>query len=137
MFLGGIGVKILPLFAVDQQFVYFGRIDQLHVVHVERITVVYTVVCPEGGIVAGGEDHIAHGRFGITHIENRHFDPGPLLVFGTCAVPSFGYLLCRLFHAELIAVGCAPDIRLLVDALGRGGCTFLVLVLAALGCALP
>ena len=109
-----IRVKPLPFLAAYIQTLYLRRIDQLQIIHIQRVTGIQTAVGTEVRIVGRREDDIQARRGHVVHVVDRHTDVRPLVVQGTLTPHTFAHL--RSFHRRtaLIAVQRLTHIRLLV-----------------------
>ena len=111
-----IRVEAFPFLAVHIEFLYLGRINQLYVIHVKRVTGIKTAVGTEVRIVGRREDDIHRGRHGVVHIVNRHADIGPVAVCLLLTPHTLAYLRDLGGSTALIAVERETDVGLLVVA---------------------
>ncbi len=129
---GGVGVEAQPLLAVDVEVLYLRRINHLHIIDIQTVTVVQTAVGTEVGIVRGREDDIHLLRRRVAHVVDRHLDQRPVAVRRARTKPALGHLGSLGRRTAFVSIGSLTDIALLVVLGYRRTVTVLTLELITL-----
>ena len=132
-----IRVKAFPFHIVDIQFLNSGRIDQLDIVHIERVALIQTVIGAVVRVVGGRENHIHRRRHFIAHVIDRHTNVNPVSVLFAFAPHTFGDLRHFLGSTAFVMVHGLAYIGLFIGTARRSTASVLCFVFLAFGDAFP
>ena len=134
-----VGVERIPFLTAYPELLDLRGVDQLHIIHIQRVIDIQTVIGAEVRIVGRREEHVAVRRHLIVHVKNRNTDTGPVAVGRARFQPCLRYLLRLYGGTALVAVQHLTHIGLLIDNIVRrlGTSTRFVQVFLTLRVSLP
>ena len=114
LYLGRVRVKTFPLHSVDQEFLDVRRIDQFHIIHIERVTGVHTGRNTEVRILGSREDDVHFLRRGVIQIINRYANVRPVAVRFFLTPDTLSDLIRFLDRSTVVGIDRLADIGFFV-----------------------